>query len=142
MSLKRGLVMVMGALAIGAVGCASGGGSTAPAPAPEMGATQGALVPPTKGIVWIQVNADCTVDKEEAHISESKKEEAHWKLVDDPGPLGIEFKLAKGKAALGVAQVSDTETAATIKAKEYGPHAYRITIGDMECPDPVLIIDP
>ena len=141
---KRGLVVVMGGLAIGAVGCASGGsGGGSTAPAPEARSTEGAeLDSRERPVVWIQVNADCTVDKEEAHVSESKKEEAHWTLVGDAGPLGIAFKEARGQSALGVSAVSDTETAATIMTKDYGSHPYRITIGEKECPDPVLIIDP
>jgi hypothetical protein len=138
---KHALVVVTGAVAIVAVGCASGGGTTAPAPETRTmeGAELGSRAQP---VVWIQVNADCTVDKEEAHVSESKGEEAHWTLAGNPGPLGIQFKLARGQGAFNVAATSATETAATVKAKEYGSHPYKITIGDKECPDPVLIIDP
>ena len=141
MTWKRGFVVMTGVLAMGAVCCASGYSRP-----PEGGATGGTGTAPTvtaeRPEVWIQVNADCTVDKEEAHVSEAKKQEAHWTLSGDPGPLGIEFKLAKGKGAFQVSQVSATEVKATIKQKDYGSHPYRIRIGDKECPDPVLIIDP
>jgi hypothetical protein len=136
---KRGLVVVTGALAMGAVGCASGSSSPPAAETETMGSE---LAPPSRAVVWIQVNPDCTVDKDEAHVSESKKEEAHWRLVGNSGPLVIQFKQAKGQGAFDVAAMSDTESAATIKAKEYGSHPYRIIIDGKECPDPVLIIDP
>ena len=92
--------------------------------------------------VLIQVAADCTVDVEEAHISESKKQEAVWQLNGDPGPLAIEFKEPKGKNALDVTSASATSVVARIKlAKQQGRHPYRIKIGAKECPDPVIIID-
>jgi hypothetical protein len=136
---KRGLVVVTGALALGAVACAS---SAASEPAPETRTMEGGEPAPSRAVVWIQVNADCTVDKDPAHVSESKKEEAHWRLLGTSGPLVIQFKEARGQGAFDVASMSDTESAATVKTKEYGSHPYRIIIDGKECPDPVLIIDP
>ena len=130
--------MVTGVLGIGAVCCASG------YRAPEAKAMSGSEAAPAAAPpqVWIQVNPDCSVDKDAVHVSEQKKEEAHWTLAGDPGPLVIEFKEEKGKGAFHVSQVSAAESKAVIKAKTYGSHPYRIRIGDKECPDPVLIIDP
>ena len=133
--------IVGGVVWVLAAGCASRPAETTPAPENvtrmdfESATAGGPHVP-------IQVQADCTVDVEEAHISESKKEEAHWQLDGHPGPLVIEFKEEKGKKALDVASMSATSVAARIKlAKQQGRHPYRIQIGDRECADPVIIID-
>lgn len=92
--------------------------------------------------VLIQVEADCKVDVEEAHISESKKQEALWQLNGDPGPLVIEFKEQKGRDALEVTSPNATSARGRIKlAKQQGRHPYRIKIGEKECPDPSIIID-
>jgi hypothetical protein len=136
-------VIFGGAVGLLAMGCASQA-RQAPAPSSEPAAlmSQGEAAK-AAGTVVIQVLADCTVDREEAHISESKKEVALWELQGGGGPLGIEFKEEKGKKALEITSVSATAASARIKlGKQQGRHPYRITIGDKECPDPFIIIDP
>lgn len=144
--------IVCGVALLAAIGCSSQTTDTTAADATTADAT--ATAPATLGAVdfeaaaktgeqvVIQVEADCKVDVEEAHISESKNEEAVWQLNDDPGPLVIQFKEDKGRNALDVRAASATSVAARIKlAKQQGRHPYRIKIGEKECPDPVIIID-
>ncbi len=115
--------------------------ATATAPA-TLGAVDFEAAAKTDNEVPIQVDADCKVDIEEAHISESKNEEAVWHLNGDPGPLVIEFKEQRGRDALDVSSPSSTTAKARIKlARQHGRHPYRIKIGEKECPDPVIIID-
>jgi hypothetical protein len=130
--------IVGGVTCVLAAGCASTTSQTEKPPAAREAAGGAA-----GGEVVIQVEADCKVDVEEAHISESKNEQAHWRLAGDPGPLVIEFKEEKGRNALHLESPSSTAVKARIKlAKQQGSHPYRIRIGERECPDPLLIIDP
>src|SRR5688572_3936140 len=89
--------IVCGVALLAAIGCSSQTTDTTAADATTADAT--AAAPATLGAqdfessakaggeqVLIQVAADCTVDVEEAHISESKKQEAAWQLNGDPGP--------------------------------------------------------
>lgn len=135
-------VVVCGVVWMMAVGCASQPTDTRTAEPASLGAVDFEKAEATGDQVLIQVEADCKVDVEEAHISESKNEEAHWQLNGDPGPLAIEFKEQKGRDALDVSSPSATTAKARIKlAKQQGRHPYRIRIGEKQCPDPVIIID-
>lgn len=139
--------IVCGVVSLMAIGCSSQTGGTATADTTTAAPSTVAAVDFENAAkagdeVLIQVEADCKVDIEEAHISESKNEEAVWQLNGDPGPLVIQFKEDKGRAALDVSSPSSTMAKARIKlAKQQGRHPYRIKIGEKECPDPVIIID-
>jgi hypothetical protein len=128
------------------VGCllASCASSTAPAAQPAehapaaMAATSARM---TKNVVQIKVNADGSVDQEEAHVSASKKQEVSWDLVGG-GTLQIVADEEEGAWPLHV-KCDGGHCEGKLKDNpKHDRHPYHAVVSGGGGTDPVIIIDP
>jgi hypothetical protein len=118
--------------------------SSAAAMAAPMAAAPPPAPAPTPGVIQIQVALDGSVDVQEAHLSDGKKQEVHWDLVGGTGgeTMTIVPDEVESKWPLHVQCTTPTHCEGKIKAnpKKHDPHPYHVEVGRAGT-DPVIIID-